>query len=196
MPRSKAFDEETVLDKAVQLFCSKGYNATSAQDLVDGLEISRSSLYDTFGDKHNLYLEALKQYRRQATGAVVALLDQSTNPAATLRGIFDQILKESLEDPQSKGCFVVNSAVEFSVHDPEITQQVRANLDDMELALCRLLQKGQEMGQFRRHLPPRALARFVLSNISGIRVTAKSGASPDTLQDVVDMAMASLVSDE
>ncbi len=50
-----------VLDKAMNLFWQKGYNATSAQDLVNGLSISRSSLYDTFGDKHSLFVKALKQ---------------------------------------------------------------------------------------------------------------------------------------
>ncbi|MEJ0106748.1 MAG: helix-turn-helix domain-containing protein [Bacteroidota bacterium] len=61
MARTKVFDEQMVLDKAMNLFWQKGYNATSAQDLVNGLSISRSSLYDTFGDKHSLFVKALKQ---------------------------------------------------------------------------------------------------------------------------------------
>jgi TetR/AcrR family transcriptional repressor of nem operon len=63
MARTKDFDENEVLSKAIQLFWFKGYNGTSMQDLVDGLGISRSSLYDTYSDKHTLFVKALESYQ-------------------------------------------------------------------------------------------------------------------------------------
>lgn len=60
MARTKTFDEVQVLEKAQAIFWCKGYNGTSMQDLVDGLGISRSSLYDTYTDKRELFLIALK----------------------------------------------------------------------------------------------------------------------------------------
>jgi TetR/AcrR family transcriptional repressor of nem operon len=79
MARTKLFSEEAILDKAMKLFWEKGYNATSAQDLVDGLGISRSSLYDTYGDKHSLFVTALKRYRKERIDPVLEGIDTATD---------------------------------------------------------------------------------------------------------------------
>ena len=70
MARTKDFDEDEVLDKAMYLFWNQGYNGTSMQDLVDGLGISRSSLYDTFGDKHSLFIKTLENYKKNASSVI------------------------------------------------------------------------------------------------------------------------------
>ncbi len=79
MARTKDFDEQEVLKKAVCLFWNKGYNATSMQDLVDQLGISRSSLYDTYGDKHTLYLKALEEYQQTNGGKLCSIVHESAS---------------------------------------------------------------------------------------------------------------------
>jgi len=79
MARLKEFNEEDALDKAVAIFWNKGYNGTSAQDLVTHLGLSRSSLYDTFGDKHSLFIKALQRYQKKSYDDVSSLLQKSTN---------------------------------------------------------------------------------------------------------------------
>ena len=112
MGRNKVFDEKVVLEKALNLFWEKGYNGTSAQDLVDTLGISRSSLYDTFGDKYQLFKTTLLHYQTQFAGSMIEMIDNSDNCEETLKKIFQYVILESIQQEFSKGCFMVNSSVE------------------------------------------------------------------------------------
>ncbi|HEY4337415.1 MAG TPA: helix-turn-helix domain-containing protein, partial [Puia sp.] len=94
MARKKEFDEAVLLDKAVDLFWRNGYHATSAQQLVDTLGISRSSLYDTYTDKRTLFLKALKQYQDRNAKALIQYVNQATDAEQGVRGIFLGILQE------------------------------------------------------------------------------------------------------
>src|ERR1700752_3946602 len=107
MPRKKEFDEKALLDKAVTLFWRKGFHATSAQDLVDELGISRSSLYDTYTDKRNLFKESLKLYQQSNAYTLINMAQNSTDAEQTVKHIFHTIVHESLDDTITKGCFMI-----------------------------------------------------------------------------------------
>jgi len=192
MARTKEFDTDLVLNKAIELFWEKGYNGCSMQDVVDGLGLSRSSIYETFGDKHQLFLEALKKYRREGVEDMERNLNSATDIRQALTRIFESILPENPNDPPEKGCFMVNSAIELSIHDPEIAAIVKSNRQDVEDILCKAIKKGQVSGQFANTLNPRSIARFFYTNLSGIRVTAKSGADRKTLEDIIKVTLSVL----
>lgn len=189
MARSKAFNESEVLEKAVNLFWSKGYNGASAQDLVDHLGISRSSLYDTFSDKRTLFLKSLKQYQSQQTNALVKLAAQSNDAKQTFQQIFEALSDNSLKDNLVKGCFMVNTAIDMAPHDKEIEQLVQANNKQVEDAFTDLIKKGQEAGQFSNHTAARSLARFMFTTMSGIQVAVRSGAQKKILDNIVKVAL-------
>src|ERR1700733_563742 len=117
MARTKDFDETQVLAKAIKLFWQKGYNGTSMQDLVDALGISRSSLYDTFGDKHQLYIKALESYEQAETAKRNKALDKSIPARTAIRQLLDYTLQDLISDKQHKGCFLTNAAVENAALD-------------------------------------------------------------------------------
>lgn len=192
MARTKVFNEEEVLNKAVNLFWEKGYNGTSAQDLVDELGISRSSLYDTYGDKFQLFKGSLLQYRKQFVGSMIDVIDNSNDFEKTLKDIFHYVVTESMQVKCSKGCFMVNSTVELAPHNVEIAEIVNENMQDIEDALFRLIKKGQDAGQFSKTNTPRSLARFVFNTISGLRVASKSGADKKVFDDVVKVTLSAL----
>jgi len=192
MARKKEFDEKALLDKAVNLFWRKGYHATSAQDLVDELGISRSSLYDTYTDKRNLFKESLKLYQQCNTNALITLVDSSRDAEQTVKEIFHNIIKESTADQVARGCFMVNTAVELSGQDKEIDDFVNQNNKTMEDALTRLIKKGQAEGQFSTKNTARAFARFLFSSISGLRIAARSGTDKKVLSDIVDVTLGAL----
>src|SRR5688500_6432599 len=108
MARTKVFDEEAVLNKAVKLIWQKGFNGTSAQDLVDELGISRSSLYDTYGDKYQLFKNSLLQYRKTFAGSMIEMINKSHDFEKTIKDVFQYVVTESLQQKFSKGCFMVN----------------------------------------------------------------------------------------
>lgn len=192
MARTKVFDEDEVLNKAMDLFWEKGYNGTSAQDLVDQLGISRSSLYDTYGDKYQLFKEALLQYRKRLAGGMIEMIDQSTDAEKTMKDIFQYVVSSSLQKKLSKGCFMVNSAIELAPHNSEVANIINANNEDIENAFFRLIKKGQEAGQFSKDQTARALARFVFNSISGLRVASKSTTDKKLFDDVVKVTLAAL----
>jgi TetR/AcrR family transcriptional repressor of nem operon len=192
MARNKDFDEDELLGKAVDLFWDKGYHATSAQDLVDGLGISRSSIYNTYTDKKTLFSKALRQYQGKNTSAVLTLLGNADNPAEAIKQVLYGVIRESEEDKLAKGCFMVNTAIELSSHDKEIAELVSENNQSVEDALTSVIEKGQHQGQFKTALPARALARFIFSTISGLRVSARSGAGSSVLEDIVRVALSAL----
>jgi TetR/AcrR family transcriptional regulator, transcriptional repressor for nem operon len=192
MARTKEFNEEKVLDKAIEIFWHKGYNGTSAQDLVTHLGLSRSSLYDTFGDKQKLFTTALKRYQKQGQDYVKNLLEESEDVKATLTVIFKQAVLESLEDRITKGCFMVNSSVELAMHDEEIARIVNDNRQTMEDVFLKAVAKGQEAGQISTKQNARTLARFIFNNYTGIRVLARSGEKDKQVYDDILKAMFSL----
>lgn len=192
MARTKEFNEEKVLDKAIEIFWHKGYNGTSAQDLVTHLGLSRSSLYDTFGDKQKLFSMALKRYQKQGQDYVKNLLEESEDVKATLTVIFKQAVLESLEDRITKGCFMVNSSVELAMQDEEIARIVNDNRQTMEDVFLKAVTKGQEAGQISTKQNARTLARFIFNNYTGIRVLARSGEKDKQVYDDILKAMFSL----
>lgn len=192
MPRKKEFDEAAILDKAVDLFWRNGYHATSAQQLVDALGISRSSIYDTYTDKRTLFLKALKQYQDRNAKALIQFVNQATDAEQGVRGIFSGILQECAVDELNKGCFMVNTSIELSAMDAEIGQFVADNNRNVEDALTRLVKKGQDAGQFSTRKTARAYARFLFGTITALRVAARSGTDKKVLQDIVDVTLSAL----
>ncbi|MDN3580719.1 TetR/AcrR family transcriptional regulator [Mucilaginibacter flavus] len=192
MARKKEFDEDELLNKAVALFWDKGYHATSAQDLVDGLGINRSSLYNTYTDKRTLFTKSLRQYQAKNTGAVLSMLKNVVNAQEAITQLLYAVIKESEEDELAKGCFMVNTAIELSSHDKEIGSLVAENAKSVEDAFARTIEKGQQDGQFTKAKSAKALAHFVFSTISGLRVSARSGVDKQTLEDIVEVALSAL----
>lgn len=192
MARLKEFDENEVLDKAVNLFWTKGYNGTSAQDLVENLGISRSSLYDTFSDKRTLFLKALTRYRTKMGGAAIKLIEETKNPAQTIKQLFKMVVNESCDPAIPKGCFIINSMVELAPHDQEVAEIVNGNAQDMEDAFFLAIKKGQESGQFSTKNNARGMARLMFNTVSGMRVAARSGMDKKGMDDIVKTLLATL----
>jgi len=193
MARKKDFDEDELLEKAVNLFWRKGYHATSAQDLVDELKINRSSLYNTYTDKKTLFIKSLRQYQQKQTNNTLAMLAKAEDAAVTIKQIFDNLINESVSDALLKGCFMVNTAVELAGIDPEVGVIVNENNKSVEDGLTKLIGESQQSGKLSSTIEPRMMARFIFANITGIKVAARgAGGDRRTLQDIADVAISAL----
>ena len=192
MARHKEFDQDKVINKAMDLFWSRGYEATSVQDLVDHLGIGRGSLYDTFGDKRSLYLNALDCYQARSGVELLELFEQTESAKEALQQFFAVQIDTALADPVQRGCFVVNTAVELAPHDAEIAEKVRAAFGKMEDAFCQIIAKGQETGEIVSTQEPRSLARFLLNTLMGLRVLSKAKLGRKSLEDSVATALSML----
>jgi TetR/AcrR family transcriptional repressor of nem operon len=192
MPRPRAFDETLVLDRTLNLFWHQGYEATSMQQLVDALGINRASLYDTFGDKYQLYRRALDYYRQQNHAAINSMLSQARPATDLIRELLETAVTQSVTDCQSKGCFFVNSSVELAPHDPEIAQLVLDNQRTLEAQLETVIRRGQTEGNISPVHNATDLARFIYNTLTGLKTTGKSNRDETALRSVVTVTMASL----
>jgi TetR/AcrR family transcriptional regulator, transcriptional repressor for nem operon len=192
MARVKEFDESEVLEKALEIFWSKGYNGTSMQDLIDGLGISRSSLYDTYGDKKTLFLSVLRHYRERESAALIEQINTSANIYDTIKHILTYTISNCIEDKQKKGCFMVNTTIELAPHDDEIKGIVIANKKEVEQVFAKAIAKGQELGHINKRHEAKALSKFIFNTFTGLRVSAKGGTDKKTMQDVIDITLAAI----
>ncbi|WP_264524945.1 TetR/AcrR family transcriptional regulator [Flavobacterium sp. N502536] len=193
MARTKEFNEDQALDKAIEIFWHKGYNGTSASDLVTHLGLSRSSLYDTFGDKQQLFVRSLERYQKNGQEQIAQLFEQSANIKETLLEVFKQAVLESLEDRITKGCFMVNSSVELAMHDEGIAKIVQNNRQTMEEIFTKAVQKGQDAGHISTKNAARVLARFLFNAYSGVRVLARTGERDKQVYDDIVKATFSIL---
>lgn len=191
MARTKEFDPDAALQAAMELFWAKGYEATSVADLVEHLGISRGSLYATFGDKHQLYLAALRRYQ-ETQPPVVELLSQPGPVLPAVRALVERYAEEAACDTERRGCMLVNAATERLPADRQVARVVEAGWDTLETALTAALIRARAQGELSPDKDPRALARFLLVVLQGIRVVGKGEASASRVRDAAAQAFAIL----
>lgn len=192
MPRTKQFDEQQVLERAVDLFWKQGYHATSMQDLVDHLGINRASLYTTFGDKKSLFVRAINHYRATNAAGMAAFLNAEVEVKTGIRKLLERAIAEAAEDSDRKGCFVVNTTTELIPGDPEIEQLVAENKTDFEQRIQDYLRTGQTSGQIAPDKDVKAIANLIFTLFNGIRVVGKMAPSDESLSSTVDTALSLL----
>ena len=189
MARTKDFCEVDVLEKAINIFWHKGYSGTSMQDLVEGLGISRSSLYDTFTDKHTLFLRALESYQVSAKKKISTITDSPGAAKEHIKRLLELITDGLINDQHHKGCFMVNAEVEVAPHDEEVNKIICLNDRQLESAFYEIIKKGQECSELKNDTDARALARFTFNTVKGLRVSAKSITDKAYFDDVIELAL-------
>jgi TetR/AcrR family transcriptional repressor of nem operon len=192
MARPREFERDVVLDRAMRVFWSRGYEATSIQHLVVRMGIQRGSLYGAFGDKRALFFAAIDHYDRVVTERLLATLEGSGSGKEAIRRFFRLKVELSLEPGRPPGCLVTNSAAELASRDRETAAKVGAVLAKIEAAFRRAVVRAQRAGEIERTRSARALARFLTSSAQGLSVMAKASPDRAALEDIIAVTMAAL----
>ena len=192
MARPKEFEREVVLDRAMRVFWSRGYEATSIQHLVARMGIQRGSLYDTFGDKRALFFAAIDRYDRVVTAKLLAALEAPGSGKDAIRRFFRLKVGLAMEPGRPRGCLVTNAATELASRDRGTATRVGAVMTKIEAAFHRAVVRAQKAGEIEPTRNPRALARFLTSSAQGLSVTAKTCPDRAVLEDIVKVILAAL----
>ncbi|RQZ14855.1 TetR/AcrR family transcriptional regulator [Burkholderia sp. Bp9031] len=187
MVRPREFDRDEALERALRVFWEKGYAGTSTDDLLGAMNIGRQSLYNAFGDKRKLYVEALERYQSESVSGHVARL---AAPASALAGIEALLLGVIAGDVAERmlGCMGVNSICEFGAADPELVElREKAGAMLMKRLVARV-REGQEAGEIDRSIEAREAAGFVLTMMQGIQLAARAGTRPQALRTTAEFA--------
>ena len=189
MARTPEFDQEQVLDAALQAFWRKGYQATSLSDLLEATGLARQSLYNTFGDKHALFLASLRRYADLGIGSLSQALEGGSVRTA-IRAVLEDVVRCS---DRGQGCFLVNATTELLPRDPEVGRLVASTMARQERALAEALRRGVREGEL--HLTPKRIeqtARFLVAALQGLRVMVKAMPDSPALRDAVAIALRAL----
>jgi TetR/AcrR family transcriptional repressor of nem operon len=191
MARTKEFDQEQALDAAMHLFWGRGYEATSIQELVEATGVQRQSLYDTFGSKHELFLQSLMRYQALDGHQLSELMKSHGNGGLPLiQAMFDSCASQTVGD--ARGCFVVNCAAELGGADESVAERVRIGRDGLEKVFVRCLVQAKEACELKSSSSVSALAQFLVNAFFGLRVMAKTRPTKAMIDNVVSVTLAAL----
>ncbi|WP_461335451.1 TetR/AcrR family transcriptional regulator [Bradyrhizobium embrapense] len=188
MARPKEFIAEEALDAAIRVFREHGYEGTSAEMLVRTLGIGRQSLYDTFGDKWQLYLAAVQRYAARETAAHLSALASQPRAVDGLRAMVERAVDDAAE-----ACLGVNSICEFGTGKPELAT-IRDNAGRaLSKAIVARIREAQAQGDVAAEIDPSSATEFLHASFAGIRIAARGGAGQRRLRALGQLAMRALV---
>jgi len=185
MPRSEDFNRDEVIDKAKDTFWFQGYNGTSMQDLVDATGLNRSSLYNSFGSKMELYQQSLNRYQVDNAQLFERALQQNRNAIETIGLIFLYMLDDINGDSQKKGCMMVNCGTELGNQNEALAELLAADQKQLVAIFEELVVKGQQDGSVHNHETSSRLAHYLLNAYRGFRITGMQITDQDILKSII-----------
>ncbi len=192
MPKVELFDKEVVLDRIMQLFWKKGYHDTSMQDIVEISGLGRSSIYNSFGSKREIFLAVLSRYQKEMKSHFQDKIASISNPLEAIESILLWNLDVAKSDKDKKGCFIVNTRTEMSNVDGALNIWIKNDQDKTLKIFNSLVQKGQKNGTITTAFGPSSLSTFLYSTMIGLRATAMTSDNYEQLNDMVKFAIKAL----
>jgi TetR/AcrR family transcriptional regulator, transcriptional repressor for nem operon len=190
MARPKEFEEREALTAALKLFWRKGYSQTSLHDLTEAMQISRQSLYDTFGDKHALYLQAMSHYMNTSYSQAWARPLLSDGDArSTIRQAFENIIAETMADSEAAGCFIINAGAEMGASDEEVRSSFLTATAATESLFEAVIAQGQARDEIMAQMNARAMAAYFMNAARGLRLLARMRPQRADIQAIVDVTL-------
>lgn len=192
MPRTKKFNKTEVLAAAASIFQQKGYNGTSMDEVLKATGLSRSSLYDSFGDKHNLYIQSLEYYKQNNQALSDKIEEKPVNGLQKIDFLFKNVVDHLIAHPDDNGCLLVNAAAEMSKQCFKTQQVICNNKDEVQDLLTGWLNDAQSSNILKLSKPTKNYSQFLYNTLLGLRVMSQSGATKQELNNVVKVTIDSL----
>ncbi|MCH8505713.1 MAG: TetR/AcrR family transcriptional regulator [Ectothiorhodospiraceae bacterium] len=190
--RPLQFDPGQALDDATQVFWAQGYASTTTRDLLQAMSLSRSSLYQTFGNKERLFIRCLDHYRRGLIDKLRTRLAAAGNGLEFVEGLFLEAAAQAGSGQEHRGCLIFTSVVEFGRQASPPAEAARASLQEIAGVFAHAIERAQADGEIAAQASPAELGLFLASSMSGVRMLLKSGTSREEITAVVRMIIAAL----
>ncbi len=192
MARPREFDVETVLREAMEVFWEKGFDGTSFADIEARTGVKKASLFAAYGDKRSLYLKALQSYQEASREEGRGLLGKGSPKAAIRRWFLAAAGKMAKGDGARRGCLQVNCVTELAGKDEEIAGIARESTELLVGVIAETIERGQGAGEFRKDVPARTLARYLVTTIHGLSVDGKVGIAGREVDRIAEVALSTL----
>lgn len=186
------FDPDQVVASATAAFWSKGYEATSLQDLLDATGLSKSSLYQSFGGKQQLFGRCISAYTDRMVALLLERLGDSDSAMQFIDSVLTEVGSEGARGRRPIGCLVMNTASEFGQREPVFAEWVDSGISRVRAVMLRAVEQGQRAGEISRSRSAAALADYLMSSIAGLRTMVKAGTPTKKVLGVVDLIVSTL----
>jgi TetR/AcrR family transcriptional regulator, transcriptional repressor for nem operon len=186
--RPREFDVDIALGRAMEVFWTKGYEATSLDDLCEATGLSRSSLYAAFGDKRDMLFKSLDLYVERRAARIGQVLQRPPFRAA-LAALLRELIDGIVAGPGRRGCFIGNCAAELARQDRNAMARVRRSLLQNQETIRAALLQARSRGEIARNADLDALASFLISSLQGLRLVGKANPDRVALEDIAAMIL-------
>ena len=190
--RPLEFDPDKAVDIAMEVFWCRGYETTSMTDLLAAMDLSKSSFYQTFGNKQQIFERCLKRYADMLSTNMEKELNAASSGRRFIENMFDTIANTAQQTEGAKGCLMVNSVNEFGQRDPSIAISLDEGLLLFTEILIKAVKRAQSEGEISADADPRAIANYLHVNISGLRTMIKAGADKKSTKGTVALILKAL----
>ena len=184
--RPRSFDVEAAVERAMNVFWSRGYHATALPDLLRATKLSRGSLYAAFGDKHSLFLRALDRYIADALTRMDAEFDPRREPVAGLLAYLAGYVERNSGANGRRGCLLVATTMELAGRDADVDRRIAGFFRDMEARVADALSRAKMAGKLADGVEPSSAARILVCFVEGLRVVGKTAPTRIISQATVD----------
>jgi TetR/AcrR family transcriptional repressor of nem operon len=181
--RPREFDEEAALEAAMDAFWTKGFEATSMTDLCNCTGLHKGSLYQAFGDKHTLFMNALHHYANAEFHETTAVAEGLTSPLEIIRAVVNKICDDAGGE---KGCMMINSMVELAPHDPAVKAALEGFGKQRMRTIAEMIGKAQAAGEISVKTEPYKLARQLMMTMAGGAAMVKGLLAPEEMSEVIN----------
>ena len=188
--RPREFDREQSLAKAMHLFWLRGYDAISMADLRSELGITQASLYAAFGNKEQLFREAVDLYRRTAGFSTTRALTVETTAREAIRAMLHAAVDAFSAPGAPGGCLLILGATNCAVENKAVQDYLLSIRGQISQSILERLKRGQHEGDVPKAAPIAALAAYYSTVLHGLALQSRDGVSRNTLRQVVEFAMA------
>jgi TetR/AcrR family transcriptional repressor of nem operon len=181
--RPREFDEQHALEAAMDEFWKKGYESTSLNDLCCCTGLHKGSLYQAFGDKHQLFMRSLNHYAEREFREVAAVAFEQESPLDSIRALVRKVCDHAAE---GRGCLMINSMVELAPHDPEVRDMLAKEGQRRIGVMTELLTKAQALGEIRAELDPLRLAQQLMVGLAGSAALVKGLITTEEVMELLE----------
>ncbi len=187
--RPRNFDFENTLDSAMRLFWKKGYEASSMQDLMQVMKLSKSSLYQCYGSKEELFMLCLQRYLDKVFQELEQDLSRNSSGKQFIQRYFQSIIAEAEQGTGVRGCYLVNAAVEFEKSHTTISPMITRGLERFRELFHTALEMARKNKELSQDYDPHVISHYLVSSMGGLRTMVKGGMRYHDLQEVVAVTL-------
>ena len=165
MARNIEFDEQLAVSKAMDVFWRKGYNGTTMRDLTEAMGINSSSLYNTIGDKHELFIRSIKHYTESRMKAAIKQLEPIKSPIKAIEKFIQSSVYVITNEPNS--CLAIKTTFEVATTDDQVQKIIKADNDFTYNLLTTLVERAIEKGEIKVSQDAAMLTDYIINHFSG-----------------------------